>query len=157
MKTFFKTTFLLLLTLVLLIRCGGSEPKHFSYTYVLESTRTYRLSLSIDSERHYVVEKQNIRFEQYEPYHAEGTLTDGEYARFNSLLAKSKLFDMNDSYGFEKEPDQPVADMIYQIACQADGREKFISIRHTETMTFSRHFTELLKYTNEFISNQVKE
>ena len=47
--------------------------------------------------------------------------------------------------------------MIYQIACQADGREKFISIRHTETMTFSRHFTELLKYTNEFISNQVKE
>ena len=130
MKTFFKTTFLLLLTLVLLIRCGGSEPKHFSYTYVLESTRTYRLSLSIDSERHYVVEKQNIRFEQYEPYHAEGTLTDGEYARFKSLLAKSKLFDMN---------------------------EKFISIRHTETMTFSRHFTELLKYTNEFISNQVKE
>ncbi len=157
MKTFFKTTFPLLLTVVLLTRCGGSEPKNFAYTYVLESTRTYRLFFSLDSEKHYVVEKQNIRFEQYEPYRAEGTLTDEEYARFKSLLAKSKLFDMNNSYGFEKEPDQPVADMIYQIAYQADGREKFITIRHEESMRFSRHFTELLKYTNEFISNQVKE
>ncbi len=157
MKTFFKTIFPLLLTVVLLTRCGGSEPKNFAYTYVLESTRTYRLFFSLDSLGHYVVEKQNIRFEQYEPYRAEGTLTDEEYARFKALLAKSKLFDMNNSYGFEKEPDQPVADMIYQIAYQADGREKFITIRHEESMRFSRHFTELLKYTNEFISDRVKE
>ncbi len=137
--------------------CRENEPKEFSYTFVLESTQTYKLLFSLNSRKEYTVKKQNFRFEQEQPFHKTGVLTDEEYARFKSLLFKSKLFDMNDSYGFEKEPEYHIADMIFQIAYKADGREKFISIRDNRTMTLPEEFLRLLKYTNEFISAHVKE
>ncbi len=70
--------------------CRESEPKEFSYTFVLESTQTYKLLFSLNSRKEYTVKKQNFRFEQEQPFHKTGVCLDRRRIRTIQVVAPQK-------------------------------------------------------------------
>ena len=60
---------------------------------------------------------------------------------------------MKDSYGFEKDYNRDLGDIMYQISFNAGGKDKYISIRSTEYQPFSTQFVGLIGYINKFINS----
>jgi hypothetical protein len=60
---------------------------------------------------------------------------------------------MKDSYGFEKDYNRDLGDIMYQISFNAEGKDKYISIRSTEDQPFSTQFVGLIGYINKFINS----
>lgn len=150
---------LLLFACILLVGCH-SEPKEFTYTFTMESADAYKLSLTIDQNKRYTLQEQYIFFDrranQANPKLKEGSLSEEEFSEFKKQLSESKLFNMQDSYGFDKEEDQAIHDVLYHIIYKADGKEKFISIQLDDSNQFPLAFVKLIEWTNSFIS-QYKE
>ena len=147
--------FFLLFTITLLVGCS-SEPKEFSYTFIMESVEVYKQSLTIDQSKQYTIEQQeiyfNLRANRYNPVINNGVLNDDDFNEFKKLLTASKLHKMKDSYGFDKEKDQALHDVIYYIIYNADKKEKSITVRLDNTSRYPASFTKLIDFTNQFIS-----
>ena len=140
---------------VLLTGCR-SEPKEFSYTFIMESIDAYKLTLTIDHRRQFTIEEQNFFFDRhanhYNPVRKEGNMNKTDFKEFKKLLTNSNLFEMLDDYGFDVEEDQALHDIIYQIHYKTDGQDKFISIRLDDSTQFPGAFIKLIEYTNSFIN-----
>ena len=119
--------------LVLLSACFTGckkELKDFSFSYSMESVDNYKLMVLF-----------------------EGTLTDEEFASLKPILQKCNFFKMKDSYGFEEETNRDLGDIMYQVSFTTEGKEKFISIRNSDTGQFSASFVKLIGFINTFLNN----
>jgi hypothetical protein len=130
--------------------------KDFSFGYNMESVDHYKAAVSFDSDKTYKIEIHNYSMDNHTgkqtPVIKEGTLTEEEYQTLKALLANCNFFKMKDSYGFDKEADEFISDIMYQVYFQTPGKGKFISIRTISEHTFPLPFIELLNYTNTFLS-----
>jgi hypothetical protein len=140
---------------VLSAGCRNS-PKEFSFSYSMESVDYYKVTTSFDSNKTYKIEIHNYYMDNHagkrEPVIREGTLTEEEYKQLETLLAKCNLFKMKDSYGFDKEADEYIGDIMYQLYYQIPGKGKFISIRTISDHSFPLSFINLLEYINTFLA-----
>lgn len=158
MKTRISLLTILSLMLICLCACENKkELKDFSFTYSMESVDNYKMMVTFDSKKNYKLEEYNYFFDNFakkkEPRIKEGTLTDKEFKQIQSLIVDSKLFEMKDSYGFEKDYNRDLGDIMYQISFNAGGKDKYISIRSTEYQPFSTQFVGLIGYINKFINS----
>lgn len=64
---------------------------------------------------------------------------------------------MEDSYGFDKEYNRDLGDIMYQVSFSTKDKDKFISIRTTENQQFSSGFISLIGYINTFINSHKKK
>ena len=132
--------------------------KDFSFSYSMESMGSYKTTFSIDSDKNYKIETHNYfmdnRSAKRAPIIKEGTLTDEEYETMKKMLEKCNFFKMKDSYGFEEEPSDSTADIMYQIQFQTSGKTKYISFRNTDKTKFPASFVKLISHIGTFMSNQ---
>ena len=135
--------------LVLLSACFTGckkELKDFSFSYSMESVDNYKL-----------MEEYNYYMDNFakkrDPKVMEGTLTDEEFASLKPILQKCNFFKMKDSYGFEEETNRDLGDIMYQVSFTTEGKEKFISIRNSDTGQFSASFVKLIGFINTFLNN----
>jgi len=142
--------------LVVLFAGCRKNLKEFSFSYSMESVENYKTVVSFDSKQTYKIETYNYYMDNHadkrEPIIKEGTLTDEEYKTIKKLLTACNFSKMKDSYGFDKEPDESIGDIMYQIYFQTPEEGKFISIRSADSNKFPASFIELLKYINTFLS-----
>ena len=127
--------------LVLLSACFTGckkELKDFSFSYSMESVDNYYMD-NFAKKR--------------DPKIMEGTLTDEEFASLKPILQKCNFFKMKDSYGFEEETNRDLGDIMYQVSFTTEGKEKFISIRNSDTGQFSASFVKLIGFINTFLNN----
>ncbi|MDR2389153.1 MAG: hypothetical protein LBD89_05130 [Tannerellaceae bacterium] len=129
--------------------------KDFSFHYSMESVNNYKVAFSFDSKKTYKIEKYNYFMDNHanrqDPVIQEGSFTDEEYREAVKYLVACNFFRMKDSYGFDKEPDDYLGNIIYQITFRNQGREKFISIRNNDENLFPATFIDLLKYVGNFL------
>jgi hypothetical protein len=144
--------------LFLLAGCRQSELKEFEFSFTIENISSYKITLDIDYEKNYSIQEQNIFFDLQEKRENikthTGKLTNDEWAEFKTLISRSRLFNMKDSYGFEHNPNpsDPLSNLIYQINYTVDGKTKYISIRPNDTNKYSGNFLKFITYLNKFIS-----
>ncbi len=162
MKT--RISLLTILSVMLICLSGCSNKKEFeefSFTYSMESVDNYKMVVTFDSDQNYKLEEYNYFFDNMankkDPKISEGKLTDKEFGEIQKLLSKSKLFEMEDSYGFDKEYNRDLGDIMYQVSFSTKDKDKFISIRTTENQQFSSGFISLIGYINTFINSHKKE
>ncbi len=162
MKT--RISLLTILSVILIFLSGCSNKKEleeFSFTYSMESVDNYKMVVTFDSDQNYKLEEFNYFFDNMankkDPKISEGKLTDKEFEEIQKLLSKSKLFEMEDSYGFDKEYNRDLGDIMYQISFSTKDKDKFISIRSAENQQFSSEFMNLIGYINSFMNSHKKE
>ncbi len=80
-------------------------------------------------------------------------MTDEEFATLKPILQKCNFFKMKDSYGFEKAAENGLGDIMYQVSFSTEGKEKFISIRDSDTGLFSASFVKLIGFIITFLNN----
>ena len=100
----------------------------------MESPGNYKIQVSFDDQKNYKVERYNYFMDNFarkrDPKILEGTLTDGEFEQVRAVLGEARIFDMNDSYGFEKEvSSKDMGEVLTQVYLKSEGKEKYISIR----------------------------
>lgn len=132
------------------------ELKDFSFSYSMESVDNYKLMVTFGSDKTFRVEEYNYYMDNFakkrNPKFLDGTLSDEEYATLEPLLRKCNFFKMKDSYGFEKAADNGLGDIMYQVSFTTEGKEKFISIRNSDTSQFSPSFVKLIGFINSFLN-----
>ena len=110
-----------------------------------------------DSDKTFRIEEYNYYMDNFakkrDPKIMEGTLTDEEFASLKPILQKCNFFKMKDSYGFEEETNRDLGDIMYQVSFTTEGKEKFISIRNSDTGQFSASFVKLIGFINTFLNN----
>jgi hypothetical protein len=152
---------MILAALVLFAGCRKNL-SNFTFIYSMESVNNYKLTLSFNSDKTYKMEEHNYFMDNHAnrraPVIREGVLTDGEYSEVVRHLSACNFFKMKDSYGFEKEADRDLGDIMYQVTFITDGKEKYISIRNSDDNRFPSSFINLLKHINTFLrEHNVKE
>ena len=147
----------LFLFIIIAIFTGcNSEPKEFSYTFTMESVDAYKISLTIDHNKQYTIEEQQMFFYNRSNSNNSkiktGVINDEEFNEFKLLLSSCNLYKMKDSYGFEDEKDQALHDVLYYIIYKADNKEKFITVRLDKSTKFPASFIQLIDFTNNFMN-----
>ncbi|MDR2809288.1 MAG: hypothetical protein LBB84_01860 [Tannerellaceae bacterium] len=144
---------------VALILLGGCRKslKDFSFYYTIESVNNYKLALTLGSDKTYKIEQYNYFMDNHAnrqaPIITEGAITDREYDEVVKHLSACNFFRMKDTYGFDKEStEDATANILYQITFRTGGKEKYISIRNSDSNLFPEPFIHLLKYTSNFLS-----
>lgn len=147
--------FTLMLVATLLLGSCKSELKEFSLSYSFESVDNYKVMITIDSNKKYKIEKFNYFMDNHEgtrrPFVAEGSLTDEEYTAIKAAIQDSGIFKMDDSYGFDKDADDSLGNIIYQISLDADGKQKYITFRENGNVLLPAPLIELTQRLNTFI------
>jgi hypothetical protein len=127
----------------------------FRFEYSMESVNNYKLMLSLRSDKTYKIEVHNYFIDnqanKQEPIIREGALTGEEYREAVRHLSACNFFDMKDAYGFDREAIGGVSDILYQIGFHTDGKEKYISIRHSDDNRFPASFLKLVSYISRFL------
>jgi len=156
-----KTNFISLLFSCLLLIACNSEPTVFIYTFTVESTDAYKLTLTVDHTKKYTILEDYIFFEHKpsnykSPKLYEGDMNNEEFSKFKQLLGQSKLFKLQDSYGINENSKKSTKDILYHINYLADEKEKSIFIKLDDSQQFPLPFTQLIEYTDTLI-NKYKE
>ena len=116
----------------------------------MESVDNYKLMVLFDSDKTFRIEEYNYYMDNFakkrDPKIMEGTLTDEEFASLKPILQKCNFFKMKDSYGFEEETNRDLGDIMYQVSFTTEGKEKFISIRNSDTGQIFRFFREVDRF-----------
>jgi len=152
----------LLLTLsVFLFVCTGckKEMKDFSFSYTMESESNYKQTISFDSDKNYKAEVYDYytfqRTRKYDPVIKEGQLTDEEFSTVKKLVEKVDFFSMKDSYGFDRDPDEALGYIMYTIHINADGKDKYISIRNTKANELPKGYIPLVQHLASLLDQKL--
>lgn len=144
---------------VVMMLCGclscQTRLEDFTFTYSLESPGNYKIQVYFDDQRNYKVERYNYFMDNFarkrDPKILEGTLTDAEFEQVQAALGEAGIFDMKDSYGFEKEvSSEDMGEVLTQVYLKSGGQEKYISIRDMMNEKFPRGYIRLVKFINQF-------
>lgn len=138
--------------------CGGcrKEVKEFTFQYTVESVDTYKFILTVRSDSTYRLEKYNYYMDNFErkqrPVVSEGRVSPARFGHLKKLLEESGLFSLKDAYGFQDDTSGAPASpgLIYQVHCQSEGKEKFVTCRGNARLPLS--FIRLLQFMNTFLS-----
>lgn len=147
--------FTLVLVATLLLSSCQSELKEFSLSYSFESVDNYKVMITIDSDKKYKIEKFNYFMDNHEntqrPFVIEGSLTDEEYITIKTAIQDSRIFKMEDSYGFVTNADNGMGNIIYQLTLDADGKQKFVTFRDNTDVLIPDSLLKLTQHLNTFI------
>ena len=142
---------------MMLCCCFSCQTKldDFVFTYSLESPGNYKIQVSFDDQKNYKVERYNYFMDNFarrrDPKILEGTLSDGEFEQVRAVLGEARIFDMKDSYGFEKEvSSKDMGEVLTQVYLKSEGKEKYISIRDMMNEKFPQGYIKLVKFINQF-------
>jgi hypothetical protein len=145
----------MLLTVLISFAGCRKSLNDFTFHYSMESVNNYKLMLSLNSDKTYKIEKHNYFMDNHSnkqaPVIREGILTEEEYNEAVKHLSACNFFRMKDSYGFDKDANQGMGDIMYQIAFRTEGKEKYISIRNSDDNRFPVSFIKLLRYISGFL------
>lgn len=153
--------FLCIAIFLLLTNCRTTPVyETFTFDYTLESIGAYRIDVSINSNKEYKIVRNNIflnRVQDEKPiYTYEGILSETAFKEADTKISDAGLFKMKDAYGFDDKAIEGRDDLLIQIAFTADGKEKFITIRDSESNQFDKRFRDLIFYMNSFIQEYGK-
>ncbi len=151
--------------LILLAAFGCSNHKpldEFTFLFSMESADNYKTEFLLNSDSTYKISKYNYFFDNFEskrkPLYIEGRLSPHQFYTIQQLLTKSRLFKMKDDYGFsEEENSSALTDVIWQISLNTSENQKFITIKPSRKLQFSRPFLELIDFSGDLIDEKVKE
>ncbi len=134
--------------------------RDFTYKYSMESVGNLKIELQLNPDSSYTIIQNNYFFDRFEktsrPVKKEGMLSPQEFEKFRELISKSGINKMDDSYGF-KENDNQDNSIIYIIELRQGEESKFVTINAASPQNFSRAFTELIEYTNDYINANLKQ
>ena len=149
--------------LILLFSGCHSKPEEFTLIYTMESTGNYKISIEIDKDKNFTVRQQNIFFDNLAGKEqintAEGKMIDEDHAELTELIYRSRLFNMEDAYGFKQnvDLDDPFGGFIYQLTYTEGKKTKYISIRTNETDRFPEPFLQLINFLSNYMSKHAPE
>lgn len=154
---------LLTVFLVVLLITGcknNTELKDFTYKYIMESAGNFKVEFEMNPDSTYKIVQNNYFFDRFEgesrPVKNEGVLTKPEFEEFSRLLQKSNLHKMKDSYGFSDDEGSDNS-ILYIVELIENGQSKFVSVNAGTQQNFSKEFTELIQFTNEFVNANLTE
>ena len=142
--------------LCLLCTSCGQSLDDFTFSYTVESVNNYKLVLTFNSDSTYQVEKYNYYMDNFEkkrrPEIQKGRLTAGEFESLKQKLEASRLFSMNDAYGFgdDETTVSGSSAILHQVYIRADGKEKFVTCKESAKLPVS--FIDLIQFVNTFLS-----
>lgn len=140
---------------LLLLGCNRKpELTDFSYTFSMENVNNFKSEFQLNPDSTYQINQYNYFFDNFEgkrrPLVKEGKLTTDEFNTFKKLIEGSRLNQMKDSYGFENPAKEN--NIIYMIQLTTGGLTKYVSVNADTPEKFPKDFTELIKYTSNFIN-----
>ncbi len=120
----------------------------------MENSGNYEVTFQLKSDSTYIVNIFNLYFNRFKvkekPQIKKGKLNKNEFKHFKYLLQKAKIFEMKNDYGFNDSNKE--GDIFYMIELNIKGKSKFVTINSNSNEKFSKHFNELIKYTNKYIN-----
>ncbi len=152
-----------LIILLIAFGCSNLNPlDEFTFSFSVESVNNYKTELLINKDSTYKISKYNYFFDNFEgkrkPLHIEGRLTSRQFNTIQQLLTKSRLFKMKDDYGFNEEKNSSaLTDVIWQISLHTPENQKFITIKPSRKLQFSKPFLELIDFSDDLINERINE
>jgi hypothetical protein len=130
----------------------------------MESIGNYRAGITIDRNKNYSIRRQNIYLDRQSGVEnistAQGKISDKDYTALKELIVQSRLFSMNDAYGFDETKDHSntsaLENILYQITYSNGRRSKSITIRPNSGNAYPQKFPELISFLSRYISEHIK-
>ena len=156
-----KYKLLVALFILLVIGCRSNTGlKDFTYKYSMESAGNFKVEFQLNPDSTYTIAQNNYFFDRFEgtsrPVEKEGVLSQQEFEKFSELINESNIKDMNDAYGFEENKNSDNS-IVYVVELIQNGKSKFVTINAGAHQDFSKAFTELIEYTNNYINANLKQ
>ncbi|WP_418892640.1 hypothetical protein [Limibacterium fermenti] len=153
-----KTILLFIVSLFLICGCNSySDNLPFTYKYSIESMGNFKVNFELNSDSTYKISQFNYFFDRLEgrkrAFLKDGKLTKQEFITFQTLISASKIERLKDTYGFEDAASE--REIIFMIELIRNGKSKYVSINSHTSNKFPKHFPDLIKHTNEFISEKI--
>lgn len=149
------STILVLFLLSSLTSCDD-KLEEFSFTYTLENINNYKVVCTFNSDKEFLIEEYNYFFDRmarkHEPKEIAGKLSEEEFKFIKSKIEDSRIFDLDNSYGFDQK-----SDIVFQINLEANGKDKFVLMKELNEDVLPANLIQLIKYSNEFIAKSKKE
>jgi hypothetical protein len=134
--------------------CSDKQSADFEFTYSMESINNYKMTITLKSDSTYAYSTHNFFMDTHagkaEPETKTGKLSNEELKELKQLLKNANLFNMKDSYGFEDE-SADFQNIIYNIQYRDGEKKKEITIRPSETNSYSTNYLKLMIYINNLI------
>jgi len=136
-----------------------TEPRDFTLSFTIESINTYKISMTINPDKSYHIQQQNMFLDAYAGKEqintSQGTLTDEAYTELKELITASRLFKMKDSYGFDKKSDDSdaLSEIIYQIGYTENRKTKNITMRHGAKDNYPQPFLQMIRLLTSLCNN----
>lgn len=156
MKIFHKALVVLIITVLIISLTGCKQNiNNFTFTYTLESVNNYKVKVTFNDKKDYIIEEYTYFFDRmsgkHEPKEVSGKLSEEEFSSIKNMIENSQIFCLRDSYGFDQN-----SDILFQVNLEADGKEKFVLMREIDNKELPKDFVQLIKYINEFIGKYKK-
>jgi hypothetical protein len=147
---------------MLILLCGcRSTPTDFSLFFTVESVDIYTLSLEIQKDKFYYIRQQNIYLDKNDGQEhistSQGIMSEEDFANLRQLIAKSSLFNLKDSYGFDQEDEKndPLSDLVYQLTYTQGKKNKFITLRLKPDDKYPESLIQLIQFLSQFTSKNL--
>ncbi|MEG1544916.1 MAG: hypothetical protein RR382_10400 [Tannerellaceae bacterium] len=153
-----RVAWLIGLSVLFILLCSSckKELKDFSFSYTMESVGNYKLQVFFNGNGTYRIEEYNSAMgsavPKREPIIKSGALTDEELIEVKRLISDSNLPEMKDYYGFDKESNAGMGDILYQVSFITVDNEKLITICNSDNKQFTGSFVRLIGYINSFLN-----
>lgn len=132
----------------------------FTYTYSMESINNFRVDFQLNPDSTWQIGRYNFFFDRFDdkqaPQLLNGKLTEEEYNRFSKLISDSRLGEMGDSYGFDKE-EVIGNDIVIMFSLIRGDESKFVSIREDSEEQFTKGFRALISFTGQFLDEKLAD
>jgi len=152
-----------LLLLVLLFTGCKSNAKDFNLTFKMESINIYKFSIEIINKK-YSIQQENMFFDMHAKKQqinsAKGKLSSREFDYLTQLITDSRLFEMEDTYGFDQNENSTkdlLGGILYQLSYTEEGKTKYIMIHPKLSNSYPENLGRLINYLSNFSSAHLKK
>lgn len=128
----------------------------------MESAKIYKLTIEMNSDKSYHIKQQNLfldaHAEKAQIHSSDGNLSDEEFNQLTGLIANSRIFHLNDTYGFKIKnvpTENPLNGTIYHLNYTEGKKEKYILIQPNPLDTYPKNAALLIQFLNNFASNHI--
>lgn len=144
---------------VLMLPGCNKLSEEYTYRFTMEHIGNYRVQLEVAPDSTFKIEQHNYFFDRYagtkHPIFCEGKLTPQAFNDFRRLIKINEIRRMNNAYGFEDDTSE--REMILVIEIEQGGVSTFVTINLFEQASLSANIRQLIKYTGDFISAEIKK
>ena len=140
---------------------SAHTPDTFNFRYVLESEKAYAISFCCNERGEYQIEEHKYFFDRFENKEApsiyKGVLGKKETQHLVRLIARSKLSEMKEAYGFYEKMDNYSGFIMLRVEYEYDGKSKYIYINDGKSKDLSKQFRTLQREINEIIVEHTRK